>query len=391
VPNVDAVRHLVSSAVEGLQADQVAVVDSKGQVLRGSPKAESEGEASDHMLEFRKKIEQGLLEKMNATLEPLLGAQRFRAGVTVDCDFTSGDQSEETFDPNKSVMVNSQRSEDTGTTTSSGGVPGTQSNLPRPPARPLAGGGLLSRRTESVSFQTSRMVKHMKLPEGNLKRMSVSVLLDQRFHWIVEKGKAKRVLDPPTAEQMKSVKDLVSGVVGLDPARGDQIVVETMPFDVTLASEPPPDLLPSPPVKPGAPAAPAPVEPLWKQRNIQIIAGASAGATLLIVSGLFMFFKRKKKKKRLTAETETEAIEGKAHAAGGAKQIPPAEAADPEKKAAEEAALAEQQAREVLGSIKLPDTTTKKGEVLKRHIREEIKKSPEAIAHVLRTWLNAGE
>jgi flagellar M-ring protein FliF len=391
IPNVDALRHLVSSAVEGLQPEAVSVVDSKGQVMRGSPKAESDGEASDRMLEFRTKIEQSLLAKVNATLEPLLGAQRFRAGVTIDCDFSSGDQSEETFDPNKSVMVTSQRSEDTGTTTSTGGIPGTQSNLPRPPARPLTGGGLLNRRTESVSFQTSRMVKHLKLPEGTLKRISASVLLDQRVHWIVEKGKPKRVLDPPTAEQLKAVKDLVAGVVGLDPARGDQVIVETMPFDVTLASEPPPDLIPPPPVQPAANGSPATaLEPLWKQRRIQIIAGVSAGTALLLVGLVFLYLKRRKKKKGISAETATEAIEGKA-AAVGTKQIPPAEEVDLEKKAAEDLALAEQQAREVLGAIRLPDTTTKKGEVLKRHIREEIKKSPEAIAHVLRTWLNASE
>jgi flagellar M-ring protein FliF len=388
VPNVDALRHLVSSAVEGLQPEMVSVVDSKGQVMRGTGKADSGAEASDHMLEFRKKIEQSLLEKVNMTLEPLLGAQRFHAGVTVDCDFSSGDQSEETFDPNKSVMVNSQRSEDTGTTTSSGGVPGTQSNLPRPPARPLTGAGLLSRRTESVSFQTSRMVKHMKLPEGNLKRVSVSVLLDQRFHWDVEKGKPKRVLDPPTAEQLKVVKDLVSGVVGLDTSRGDQLVVQTLPFDVTLASEPPADLIPAPPASTGAPLSKPVVEPLWKQPKIQMIAGAAAGVTLLLVGMVFMLFRKKKK----TISTETKvAIEGQTAPGGAAKQIPSTETLDPEKRDADAAALAEQQAQEVLGAIKLPDSTTKKGEVLKRHIREEIKKSPEAISHVLRTWLSSSE
>ena len=382
--NVDAVRNLVSSAVEGLQSDLVAVVDSKGQVMRGSARAGGEEESSDRMLEYRKKLEQNLLDKVNATLEPLLGAQRFRAGVTVDCDFTSGDQSEETFDPNKSVMVNSQRSEDNGTTASTGGLPGTQSNLPRPPARPLSGAGILSRRTENVSFQTSRMVKHLKLPEGTLKRMSVSVLVDQRSHWDVASGKPKLVMDPPTAAQLKTVKDVVSGVVGVDIARGDQVVVETMPFEGTLGAEPPPGLLPAPPA---APVKPASAEPLWRQQKIQIIAGAIVGILVLLVA-LLMIWKKGKKKGAVKAETTKEAIEGRSAGGAPGRQIPPADAEDSEKTAAKDALLAAQQEKEVLAGIKLPDTTTKKGEVLKKHIRDEIKKSPESIAHVVRTWLN---
>ena len=53
-----------------------------------------------------------LVAKINATLEPLLGADKFRAGVSVDCDLTSGEQSEETFDPDESVMLSSQKTED---------------------------------------------------------------------------------------------------------------------------------------------------------------------------------------------------------------------------------------------------------------------------------------
>ena len=397
--NVEAVKNLIASAVEGLQPELVSVVDSSGRTLGVDAKLSADEAVTDRMLEFRKKIEANLLEKVKNTLEPLLGPQRFRAGVTVDCDFSSGDQSEETFDPNKSVMVNSQRSEDTGSTVTTGGVPGTQPNLPRPPARAANGGGAINRRTENISFQTSRMVKHLKLPEGTLRRVSVSVLLDQRSHWDVVAGKPKMVLDPPTPQQLKTLKDVVSGAVGIDTARGDQVVLETMPFDVTLTAQPPPGLVPPPPgAKPGAPAIPAdPAEPLWKQRNIQIMAGAVVGG-LLVLGALIMIWKKGRNKTKKTSQTTVEAgadaIEGKKAGTTDdpAKQIPEAPPSSPEqfeKKEAEEALLAAQLEKEVLAGITLPESTSKKGEVLKKHIRDEIKKSPEQIANVVRTWLNA--
>ena len=72
----------------------------------GSPDGAEPSEAG---LEYKQKIEHDLLAKINATLEPLVGAEAFRSDISVDCDFTSGDQSEETFDPAKSVMVTRRR------------------------------------------------------------------------------------------------------------------------------------------------------------------------------------------------------------------------------------------------------------------------------------------
>jgi flagellar biosynthesis/type III secretory pathway M-ring protein FliF/YscJ len=54
-------------------------------------------------------MEQDLALKMSSTLEPLQEFDKFRAGASVEVDFTSADQSEETFDPTKSVMVTSRR------------------------------------------------------------------------------------------------------------------------------------------------------------------------------------------------------------------------------------------------------------------------------------------
>ena len=87
----------------------------------------------------------------------LLGANRFRAGASVDCDLTSGEQQEETLDPAKSVMLSSQKTEEGADHPVSGGVPGTASNLPNPqnnsPNKTTAG---VSRRTENITYQTSR-------------------------------------------------------------------------------------------------------------------------------------------------------------------------------------------------------------------------------------------
>lgn len=248
--HVQAITHLVASAVEGLAPESVSVLDMNGNLL-GKPRrslAEGGFDPGDATIEYQQAIEKQLLSKINATVEPLLGAGRFRAGVSVDCDMSTLDESEETFDPERSVMVASQKSEDASSQASgASGVPGTASALPRPSAQIRSGSTGNARRTESTTYQTSRKVSHRKTPQGAIKRISVSVLLDNDVRWEGE-GKARnRVLIPPPPERVKVIQDLVAGAIGFSQDRGDKIVVEALPFDLTLRGEPPVD--PAPPVK----------------------------------------------------------------------------------------------------------------------------------------------
>lgn len=388
--NVSAIEHLAASAVEGLQPDSVSVLDMNGNLL-GKPRTplDADAGASSAMLDYRQSIEHDLLVKIHSTLDPLLGPEKYRAGVTLECDFTSGDQSEETFDPDHSVMLTSQKTEESNGSTSSGGVPGTASNLPRPIPPSPAGRGAVSRKTENVTYQTSRVVKHVKLPQGAVKRVSVAILVDQGVHWEGVGPSAKRVLDPPSADTLKIVKEVVSGVIGFQQSRGDQVLVETLPFDVTLAL-PAPEPLASP--APSGPRKPSTgleefifrlrsLSPLW------LIAGAGFSLVALVALGLIL-------KARLGRKTP----KAEAALAGGAPLAPgattPAQLGSPaqfEAKAmaqlAENRQSQEQAELDALMSLKTVPTT-RKSEVLKRFILDEAKKDPGKVAQLIRSWLN---
>ena len=171
--------------MEGLTPDAVALIDMDGNLLsRPRRVANDDSQVTSESLEVRQQIEHDLVTKINDTLEPLLGADKFRAGASVDCDLTSGEQQEETFDPDKSVMVSSQKTEDRNQRTAApAAFPGTAANLPNPPTPRDAGGNGTSRRTENVTYQTSRVVKHTRIPQGVIRRMSLSVLVGQETRW----------------------------------------------------------------------------------------------------------------------------------------------------------------------------------------------------------------
>ena len=136
-------------------------------------------------------------------------------------------------------MTTSQRTEDSTGAPVASGVPGTASALPRPTSRPNGGANKTTRTTENIAYQSSRSVKKTHLPAGVLRKMSLAVLVDQDVTWEKDKNGFKRVLVPPPPEKLKVIHDLVAGITGFSPERGDQLVIETLPFENTLLLEPP--------------------------------------------------------------------------------------------------------------------------------------------------------
>jgi flagellar M-ring protein FliF len=413
--NVTAISHLLASAVEGLAPEAVSVLDMRGNLLSRPRKGglNQEGDASEATLDYQQKIERDLLAKIESTLDPLLGPGKFRAGVSAECDFSSGEQSEETFDPTRSVMVTSQKTEDVGTSGGAGGLPGTASNLPNAPEAqqrtrgPVSG---MQRRTENVAYQSSRVVKRLRLPQGAIKRLSVSVLVDHQLRWEGTGEQAKRNLTPPPPETMKVIRDLVSGVTGLNTNRGDQLIVEALPFESTLNSEPPPSTA-TPATQPQGVDQILLQLPPWVRQYVQntqtlLIAAAAGAAVVLLLAGSALFFLLRRRQSKALSKTkrgkgragatvdgprelsESEDLTHATEAAGRAQHLALETEKRLEAQLIEQSAIQHQKEAEALSALRMPSVAaTKKTEVLSKHLRESIKAEPSEASRVLRTWL----
>jgi flagellar M-ring protein FliF len=358
--NVSAIANLVASAVEGLSPSSVSIVNMRGELLnRPRQGSLDDGQMSDAALDYKHQIERDLASKVESTLEPLLGPGRFRVGVSVDCDFTSTEQSEEVYDPSRSVMVTSQVSEDsTAGAIQTAGIPGTQANSARPPAKPTAAPSTgVSRRTENVAYDTTRTIRHVKVPQGAVKRISASVLLDEVVQWQGTGKKRRRVLTPVPASQMAAIRDLVSGALGLVKDR-DQLVLESLPFEETLSGNATED---------GPPPSHSLPQLLTSDRRTYIIGGVS-GAVILASA---VFFALRRRKGIASAEVRH------------ALSAPAAETA----LAGEVQKLPAQEPIPAIAAFQLPPVE-KKVEVVRDRLRESVTNDPQFMVNVLRGWLD---
>jgi flagellar M-ring protein FliF len=397
--NVVAITNLVSSAVEGLGPESVSVVDMSGNLL-SRPRREGLADGTqitEAVLEYRQAIEHDVAAKINSTLEPLLGPDKFRTGVSADIDMTSGEQSEETFDPSKSVMVTSQKTEDaSGTTRAGPAIPGTASNLPpqqttpsnapqaTPPAAtqpaqpgqtgqpaaaaaaaPRTGGNSTSttRRSESITYQTSRVTKHLKIPQGTVKRLSIAVLVDQGSRMEGQGAQAHRVVVPPDPDKLKAIQTLVATLVGLDTTRGDQLTVEALPFDASMNLDP---------GSLGAPAAQKKPDEVFSIETLKkkpaLLWGSVGGAVLVIGLVVFALARMLGGRKGGSSVETRQALPAVDTYTG----LPPGPAAAA-------AAIGE--------PSRLPALMPSRTEVLLNQLQENSRNNPEAWANILRGWL----
>jgi len=325
--------------------------------------------------------------KISNTLDPLLGSDKFRTGVSADVDMSSGEESEESFDPTKSVMLTSQKIEDSTGTSRSGAPmpPGTASNLPQqasaaPPAaatpptaastsaaavRPSGTTSSATKRSENITYQSSRTVKHMKIPLGTVKRLSIAVLIDQGSKWEGQGKQAHLVVTPTDPAKIKTIQSVVATLVGLNPTRGDQLTVETLPFDSgeianTLASP-----LAEPSKKPDEQFT---FEDLQKKPALRWVS--AGGAVLLVALAAFALTRRKKRPEYVAQE---------ALPAPSARTAALTSASEPGLAPAVDAPRG------------LPALMPSRTEVLINQLQESGRTNPEAWVGILRTWLSEEE
>ena len=269
------VTNLVAASVEGLQPDAVVLVDSFGRALN-SPADDADQMGTGRQTERRLQMESNLATRVVSLLEPVAGAGRVRANVSITLRTEAEEATSEVWDPN--TVVRSRQVN--GRTDGSGGLvqgtAGSRPNLPPPatdgggadaPAPADAGLDLLvdadptvapttsapdapapqfasvntngsSNHTETTNYEISKSITRTVRPAGDIARLSVAVILDDQL--VAEEdadGVVTFTSEPRAADDIEKLRALVAAAVGLDPARGDLLTVENVSFEETAEAE----------------------------------------------------------------------------------------------------------------------------------------------------------
>jgi flagellar M-ring protein FliF len=245
---VESIIHLVASSVPQLDAEQVTVVDQKGQLLNSNDSSVA-GNLTSKQFEYKKNIEEHLMGRIQNILSPLVGGDGMRVQISADVDFTETDRTQEMFNPDLPALRSEQTSEEQNSLSATQGVPGALSNQPTPagaapeatpaPATTAANapataansaatpGSLAKNATRN--YELDKTITHTRLATGALRRLSVAVVVDDRH---VSQGDGTVKAQPYSQEDIHRFSDLVKQAVGFDSSRGDQVTVTNVAFKI---------------------------------------------------------------------------------------------------------------------------------------------------------------
>ena len=224
---VRGIQQLVVGSVEGLRAEEVAVIDHLGNVLDGERSL-----AGGSQVE----LEQAVAGKVRGILERVVGAGKVVVVVSADVDLRKVEETAEIFDGPRAAgaavvgepgaaaapAASGGRVEEPRAVAPSTAAPETTAAAPlATPAAALGDARLAS---------PSHVVTETRLPGARLARLHLAVVVD--YGRGADGGKVA-----PSSAQLAQWKQLARSAAGLDEARGDHLEMQAAPFS-TLRPEP---------------------------------------------------------------------------------------------------------------------------------------------------------
>ena len=265
---VQAIVNLVASSVPNLTPTHVTVVDQNGQLLSG-PQGNSRYSLDEQSYDMVRRIEADDQQRIVTLLTPLVGPGLVHADVVVALNTASREEARELYRPHSQIVRSEQISEQTSGAGGPGGVPGSLSNEPPVPgtlarapmskpaaaapnaaakaaggktgARAAAGakpalktlggvGGHVLSSNVTRNYEIDRTLDYSRQPPGQIRRLSVAVLVGYR----AVKGAGGKITQVPLSPaELGRVTQLVKNAVGFNAARGDSVSVVNEPLDLS--------------------------------------------------------------------------------------------------------------------------------------------------------------
>lgn len=214
---VQAVTHLTSASIDGMDAANVAVIDSEGNVL-SAVGVGATGSADKQASDYEERIQ----ASVQSMLDRVVGPGNATVAVAADMNNESAERVEETFtSPENEPALNESTTTEQyeGNGGPAAGVLGPD-NIAVPDGE--GGAGTFNMEESTRNNAVNKVTESRMIPAGEIDRQTVSVALDQ--------GAANGL-------NVEEITALVASAAGINADRGDAVTVEMLPFNNAGAAE----------------------------------------------------------------------------------------------------------------------------------------------------------
>jgi len=244
VDAVNSIRHLVANAVQGLQTDQVAVVDNRGHVLSEELRQDPTLGTASSQMRYRQQVEDYFAKKIESMLVPVVGTNNAIVRVSAEIETEATTLMQEKYDPEGQVVRSQTVTEDISNSTESkaGGAVGVTANTPdknapadkAAPAAEQRPSNITesNRKNRTTSYEIGRVVTNVSRQPGSIKSLTASVFIAERG--VGADGKPLK----RTPEEIQALRQIVINALGLRADSGRSVDSLVSLQETTFQTEP---------------------------------------------------------------------------------------------------------------------------------------------------------
>ncbi|MYM34737.1 flagellar M-ring protein FliF [Duganella sp. FT94W] len=240
---IAAVINMVAGSVASLTPARVSLVDQAGNLLSAHIDLADGFDAGTSGNDAAKRYQEQVKANIKGLLGPVIGDDNYRMSVAADVDNDRVEETVEKYGADPKVTSEAMREEQDRNRMVMG-VPGTLSNRPPPAnanpaaaAQQTAGGasdpnaqqpdGSARKNATTRQYAYDRSIIQTKRSRGRLEKLSVAVVLAQAAAPTPKTGWS--------AADIANIDKILRNGLGINAARGDQLVVSAMNFPAKAA------------------------------------------------------------------------------------------------------------------------------------------------------------
>jgi flagellar M-ring protein FliF len=241
---VNAIRHLVANAVQGLAPDQVAVIDNRGRTLSEELKQDPTLGTASSQIKYRQQVEDYFSKKVESMLASVIGPGNAVVRVSADIETEATTMSSEKWNPDSAVVRSQTQTDDTTNThetRAGGGATGVSANVPEKAAnnpetsRPISE-STQDRKVKTTSYEIDRTTTSVTRTPGTVKSLTAAVIIAPRMMAdpapIGPDGKPGPTPPPHeqkrSAQELEALRQIVINALGIKVTAGQPIDTVTL-------------------------------------------------------------------------------------------------------------------------------------------------------------------
>jgi flagellar M-ring protein FliF len=226
---IQGIGELISGSVEGLNTDNVVILDQDGNRISENVLVSEEAIAGSAHMRVRQNTETYLTNKGQTMLDRVLGPGNGILRVSTAHNFDRLTRESELIDPDSRIVISEEKRSST-----------NSNQTQEPTVQVQAQGQNQAVTTNEMQDESSVQVKNYEVSNtretlektvGEITNISASILLNYKSETTTnEEGEEVTTSEPYTADEIEEIKNVMASALGIQEERGDVLTVQQIRF-----------------------------------------------------------------------------------------------------------------------------------------------------------------